>query len=85
MPQFRCFCLTAGDRIAWGLHVEAPNLEIAIKAGVRACQLHLKTLVPRVEIWRGATKLYTSPAIGDSHDYREMVAQSKPERAVSLT
>jgi hypothetical protein len=85
MSQFRCFCLTADDRIAWGLRVEAPNLEAAIKAGERACQLHLKTSLPRVEIWRGVNKLYTSPVIWDSKDYRAMVAQSKPERTVSLT
>lgn len=74
MPQFRCFCLTADDRIAWGLRLEATNLEAAIEAGERACHLHLKTSRPRVEIWRGANKLYTSPVILDSQGYRTMVA-----------
>jgi hypothetical protein len=79
MPSFRCFCLTVGDRIAWGLRVEAPNLEAAIKAGERACQQHLKTSLPRIEIWRGANKLYTSPVIWDSKECRATVAQLKPE------
>jgi hypothetical protein len=82
MSQFRCFCLTADDRIAWGLRVEAANLEAAIKAGERACQLHLETSLPRVEIWRGANKLYTSPVILDSQDYRTMLAQLRPEPTV---
>jgi hypothetical protein len=65
MPQFRCFCLAANDRIEWGLRVEATNLDAAIEAGERACQLHLKTSLPRVEIWWGAKKLYASPSILD--------------------
>jgi hypothetical protein len=52
MSRYRCFCLTADDRIVGGLRVEAANLEAAIEAGERACQLHLRTSLPRVEIWR---------------------------------
>ena len=46
-----------------GPSVEATNLEAAIEAGERACRLHLKTSLPRVEIWRGTNKLYASPVI----------------------
>ncbi len=58
MPQYRCFCLTADDRVAWGLHLDATTLEAAIEAAHRACQEHLKTSSSRVEIWRGAYKLH---------------------------
>jgi hypothetical protein len=85
VSQYRCFCLTADDRIAWGLRVEATNLEAAIEAGERACRLHLKTSLPRVEIWRGASKLYTSSAILGSHGHLATFAQSKLEPAVPVT
>jgi hypothetical protein len=58
VSRFRCFCLTADDRVAWGLHLEATNLEAAIEAAHRACQEHLKTSESKVEIWRGANRLH---------------------------
>ena len=60
MPQYRCFCLTEEDRVAWGLHLEAKNLEAAIEAAHRACQEHLHASSSRVEIWCGANKLHVS-------------------------
>jgi hypothetical protein len=42
--------------VAWGLHLEARNLEAAIEAAHRACQEHLKTTTSKVEIWQGADR-----------------------------
>jgi hypothetical protein len=66
VPRFRCYCLTADDRIAWGILIDAKNLEAAIEAGRRACQEHRGTLSSRVQIWRGTEKLYTSPSSENS-------------------
>jgi hypothetical protein len=60
VPQYRCFCLTEDDRVEWGLHLEAKNLDAAIEAAHRACQEHLHSSSSRVEIWRGANKLHVS-------------------------
>jgi hypothetical protein len=62
VPVFRCFCLTDDDRIAWGLHIDARNLEAAIQAAHRACREHRESSSSRVEIWHGRKKLYASPA-----------------------
>jgi len=67
VAKFRCFCLTGDDRIAWGLHIEARDLEAAIQAAHRACQEHLNSLSSRIEIWQGSQKLYDSPKIDTSH------------------
>ena len=67
VPKFRAFCLTPDDRIEWGLTIDAPNLQAAIAAAHRACQEHFRTSASRVEIWRRADKLYTSPP---EQDYR---------------
>jgi hypothetical protein len=67
VPKFRAFCLTPDDRIEWGLTIDAPNLQAAIAAAHRACQEHFRTSKSRVEIWRRADKLYTSPP---EQDYR---------------
>src|SRR5450432_1178850 len=64
VPQYRCFCLTEEDRVAWGLHLEAKTLEAAIEAAHRACQEHLHASSSRVEIWRGANKLHVSSRTG---------------------
>ena len=66
MPRYRCFCLVADDRVAWGLHLDARNLEAAIEAAHQACQAHLKASTSRVEIWRGANKLYVGSKTEDS-------------------
>jgi hypothetical protein len=60
VPQYRCFCLTEEDRVAWGLNLEAKNLRAAIEAAHRACQEHLHASPSRVEIWCGANKLHVS-------------------------
>jgi hypothetical protein len=66
VPRYRCFCLTEDDRVAWGLHLDARDLETAIAAAHRACREHLKTESSRVEIWRGAKKLHASSQTKDS-------------------
>ena len=58
VPRYRCFCLTEDDRVAWGLHLEAANLDLAVEAAHRACREHLHTSTSRVEVWQGAEKLY---------------------------
>ena len=65
VPRYRCFCLTDDDRVMWGLHVDAPDVEAAVEAAHRACQEHLKTASTGVEIWRGAKKLRVSEKASD--------------------
>ena len=60
VPKYRAYCLTPDDRIEWGRLIHVPNLQAAIEAAHRACQDHFNTSSSRVEIWRGANKVYTS-------------------------
>lgn len=66
MPRFRCYCLTADDRIVWAVNVDAADLDAAIEAARRVCQEHPKTPSTGVEIWQDSEKLYVSPPVENS-------------------
>ena len=68
MPKYRAYCLTPDDRIEWGRLIQAPNLQTAIDAAHRACQDHFNTSSSRVEIWRGANKVYIGSQEGRAVD-----------------
>lgn len=68
MPKYRAYCFTPDDRIEWGRLIQAPNLQTAIDAAHRACQDHFNTSCSRVEIWRGANKVYIGSQEGRAVD-----------------
>lgn len=58
--HFRFYCLNEEDRIVIGDHLMAPDLDSAIRAAYEACRDHPHFPTSRIEIWRGATRLYAS-------------------------
>ena len=59
----RCYCLAADNRIIRGLHVDAADVEAAIKSATTACEG-----MPdfrSVEIWLGSTRVFPPPPLSD--------------------
>lgn len=64
MPTFRCFGLTADNRIIWGRHIDASDVARAI---VLATQV-APDRTCRIEVWLGSRKLYPDPAPANTND-----------------
>lgn len=62
MPTYRCFCMTAEDRILTGARLKAPNL--AALSAIAAGRWHTVPGFHHVEIWLGPHRLSpeTTPA-----------------------
>ena len=60
MTAFRFYCLDPQDQIIVGDNLEVPDLEAAIQAAYRACRDHPHFSTSRIEVWQGASRLYTS-------------------------
>jgi hypothetical protein len=55
VPTYRCFCLTADNRIISGAHIRAANPAVAVEAAIARW-----SQVPRlhfIEVWRGTDLL----------------------------
>ena len=54
--RYRCFCLTADNRIIHGLHIDAADVEAAIEAA----RVTWKGVTDfhSVEVWLGVTRLF---------------------------
>jgi hypothetical protein len=63
MPVYRCFGLTADNRIVWGRHIEAEN----VTAAILACANVAPETTSGVEIWLGSEKVYSTPALRRGH------------------
>ena len=60
MTAFRFYCLDHLDRIIVGDALDVLDLEAAIEAAYRACRDHPHFSTSRIEVWQGASRLYTS-------------------------
>jgi len=60
MAVFRFYCLDTLDQIIVGDHLDVPDLEAAIQAAYYACKEYPHFSSTRIEVWQGASRLYTS-------------------------
>jgi len=64
MPTFRCFGLTADNRIVWGRHIDAVDVAGAIVLGTQIAP----DRTSRIEVWLGSSKLYPDPVAANTND-----------------
>jgi hypothetical protein len=64
MPTFRCFGLTADNRIIWGRHIVAADVATAIVLGTQVAPDRTR----RIEVWLGSRKLYPDPVAANTND-----------------
>jgi hypothetical protein len=60
MAAFRFYCLDPQNRIIVGDNLDVLDLEAAIHAAYHACRDHPHFSSSRIEVWQGASRLYTS-------------------------
>jgi hypothetical protein len=56
------YCLNDQDHIIVGDDLDVLDLEVAIQAAYRACREHPHCSASRIEVWQGASRLYSSTA-----------------------
>jgi hypothetical protein len=60
MAGFRFYCLDPKNSIIVGDNLDVLDLEAAIHAAYHACHEHPHFSSSRIEVWQGASRLYTS-------------------------
>jgi hypothetical protein len=60
MAEFRFYCLDDQDHIVLGGDLDVLDLGAAVQDAHRACRDHPHFPSSRIEVWQGATRLYTS-------------------------
>jgi hypothetical protein len=60
MATFGFYCLDPHDQIMVGDNLDVLDLEAAIQAAYHACKEHPHFSSSRIEVWQGASRLYTS-------------------------
>jgi hypothetical protein len=58
--RFYCLDLDPQDQIIVGDNLDVLDLESAIQSAYRACRDHPHFSSSRIEVWQGASRLYTS-------------------------
>jgi hypothetical protein len=61
MAEYRFYCLRADGRIAYGTHVDALDLEAAIKMAHDVCGSHPAGPFYRIEIWHKGAIVHPKP------------------------
>ena len=60
MAEFRFYCLNDQDHIVLGGNLNVRDLELAILDAYGVCRDHPHSSTSRIEVWQGASRLYTS-------------------------
>jgi len=66
VPTYRCFCLTADNRIISGAHIRAPNAAAAVEAAAKRWSQIPKLYF--IEVWRGSGLLLREAVTPGSTD-----------------
>ena len=63
MPGYHFYCLNAEGRFAFGKHIEAEDLNAAIRWASQECRAHPAGPFSGLEVWQNARRLFTSESL----------------------